>query len=67
VKEKFTANVNEAPDLSLALAFESHRAPQQDEKPNRNDLEGSHCAVLAWVRPRDRGEQNESESEAHAF
>jgi hypothetical protein len=42
VKEKFTANVNEAPDLSLALAFESHRAPQ-------------------------RGEQNESESQARAL
>jgi hypothetical protein len=32
VKEKFTANRNEAPDLSTGLAFESHRAAQQSGK-----------------------------------
>jgi hypothetical protein len=45
VKEKFTANVNEAPDLSLALAFESHRAPQQDENSNQKDVCWSHFGV----------------------
>jgi hypothetical protein len=42
VKEKFTLNYSEAPDLSLALAFESHRAPQQGEKSNRNNVYGIH-------------------------
>jgi hypothetical protein len=35
VKEKFTANVSGAPDLSAALVFELHHAPQQSEKSNR--------------------------------
>jgi hypothetical protein len=77
VKEKFTVNVNEAPDLSLALAFESHRAPQQSEKSNPNNASGSPCAVFGALRPIDVGssirqpshrrEQNESESQARAF
>jgi hypothetical protein len=47
VKEKFTANVSEVPVLSLALVFESHRAPQQSEKSNQNSASGSHLGVIA--------------------
>jgi hypothetical protein len=32
VKEKFTLNVSEAPDLSLALAFESHPCAAAERK-----------------------------------
>jgi hypothetical protein len=32
VKEKFTLNVSEAPDLSLALAFESHPCAATERK-----------------------------------
>jgi hypothetical protein len=42
VKEKFTVNYSEAPDLSLALTFESHRAPQQGEKLSQNNVYGNH-------------------------
>jgi hypothetical protein len=45
VKEKFTGNVSEAPDLSAALAFESHHAPQQSEKSNPNNVCGNHGVV----------------------
>jgi hypothetical protein len=45
VKEKFTVNYNQAPDLSLALAFESHHAPQQSEKSSQNNACGSHEAA----------------------
>jgi hypothetical protein len=44
VKEKFTANVDEVPDLSLALAFESHRAPQRREQ---NESESRARALKA--------------------
>jgi hypothetical protein len=46
VKEKFTGNYKEAPDLSLALVFESHRAPQQGEKSTQNNVYASHSAVF---------------------
>jgi hypothetical protein len=32
VKEKFTENLDEGPDLSGERAFESHGAPQQGQK-----------------------------------
>jgi hypothetical protein len=32
VKEKFTTNPQEVSDLSAALAFESHHAPQHGRK-----------------------------------
>jgi hypothetical protein len=38
VKEKFTVNCGEAPDLSAGLAFESHHALQQRQNPNREGI-----------------------------
>jgi hypothetical protein len=44
VKEKFTENLDEGPDLSGERAFESHGAPQQTQK-----FESNSC-----LRPRFR-------------
>jgi hypothetical protein len=78
VKEKFTLNVSEAPDLSLALAFESHPCAATERKIEseqrlRESLSGflTCDARTAWGltirQPRYRGEQNESESQERAF
>jgi hypothetical protein len=51
VKEKFTGIIREIADLSAALVFESHRAPQQGEKTNLNNVCGSHWAAFLYIPP----------------
>ena len=67
MKEKFTLNVSEAPDLSLALAFESHPCAATERKIESEQRLRESLSGFARARPRDRCEQNESESEERAF
>jgi hypothetical protein len=76
VKEKFTANYGEAPDLSWTRAFESH--PYAAAEPKKSNhlwrLSGfchllvnpSHSTFSRYLKRRS-GEQNESGRRAAAF
>ena len=67
------------PLIYLRHWYLSHtRVPQQSEKSSQNNVYGSHCAAflasdvrtacgLTIRQPRYRREQNESESQEHAF